>query len=1151
MSELATGFQTLPIEYQSIIQLAQDQHEIAILPLQQLAGGWSGAILYLVSVSWQGSSRLEHLVLKLDRKSGKSKSDEITRHQAALSKSPPDFARQHLAQMAFERVEHENAVAIFYAIAGQSLRDYLPLSAYQRQSQLETIFAATNHYLLAEWNAGARFEPALHPRLLLEKWLGFRLEAGGNIESFLQKTCHIPPDTPGLLINAEVYPNPLAYARLPEYWGSPRPIDVLAGFIHGDLNTNNILAKFSPNAAELEGYYLIDFALLKEHLPLLYDQRYLEMSYLMLSLGRVPLARWVELVERLAQVDVLAPEQAPIELAGVCAVIGSGRRAFQAWVQENHPSLHDDLWGQYWLAGVAAGLGYCHKTSLPEEERLAGLIFAAANLKRYASLYKIPPPGEVRLLYEASRAPKTTSPPPASPPLARAPQHNLPAQPTRFIGRQKELADVRAMLLRQEVRLVSLTGPGGTGKTRLSLEIASALLEHFPEGVYFIPLAEIADPQLVVSKIAQQLEVQEAGSQPLLENLKDYLRDRSFLLVLDNFEQVVSAAPLLTDLLGASPGLKALITSRVVLNLRGEHEYAVPPLLLPETVEGASIERLAEYESIQLFVERSRAADPAFALSDENAGSVSEICRRLDGLPLAIELAAARIKLLTPREMLARLSDRLRLLTGGARDLPARQRTLRNTLDWSYSLLNPDEQRLYARLGVFVGGFTLEAAEAVCNPDNRLDVMEGVLSLVNNSLLQQSKSEQGQSRYRMLETIRAYALEKLEEHADLAEMRRQHAQFYAAMVIQETDKKLFSPEATFWLNWIESQYDNIHAALVWSQESPQSFALGLQLAADLIWFWYRRGYFNEGRTWTEHMLSSPLVRDYSLERAIALINNAQMAMWQSDLDVAEARSKEGLSIVQALENEELMPVAMIITGVALINMGKDRQAHSILQEAQALFKEFDLPYQYAIVLVHLGNVALGLGDPDEAQGWLEQALEVMRKHGDEWGLSFALNNLGEVARVRGDYPLARAYYVESEALLRSTRDHGDLARLVHSLGYVAQQEGDYEQAEARFQESLAMFRRLGNKRGIAECLAGLAGLAARQGRVQWGAALLAAAQALLSASRASWWPADRVEIEHNRSMMQAALDGQDFQAAWSSGQAMTLDQAIAYASNGN
>jgi len=493
----------------------------------------------------------------------------------------------------------------------------------------------------------------------------------------------------------------------------------------------------------------------------------------------------------------------------------------------------------------------------------------------------------------------------------------------------------------------------------------------------------------------------------------------------------------------------------------------------------------------------------------------------------------------------------LKLLTGGARDLPARQRTLRNTLDWSYSLLNPDEQLLYARLGVFVGGFTLRSAEAACNPDNRLDVMESLLVLLNNSLLQQEQTPDGEPRYRMLETIRAYALEKLQEQAEMAQMRRQHAQYYSAMVIQETDQKLFSSEATYWLNWIEGEYDNIHAALVWTQESPQGFALGLQLAADLVWFWYRRGYFNEGRTWTEQILSSPLVRDYSLERAIALISSAQMAMWQSDLELAEARSKESLSIVQALENEELMPVTMIVTGVTLINMGKDREAHSILQEAQALIKGLGLPYQYGIVLVHLGNVALGLGDPDEAQGWLEQALEVMRKHGDEWGLSFALNNLGEVARVRGDYPLARTYYEESEALLRATRDHGDLARLVHSLGYVALHEADDQLAEARFRESLAMFKKLGNKRGIAECLAGLAGWGVRQGKAKWGAALLAAAQTQIRASRASWWPADRVEVEHNRSALQAALGEQEFQAAWSSGQSMSLEQAIAYATNGS
>src|SRR6201988_2539408 len=402
-----------------------------------------------------------------------------------MNKSMPEFTRAHIAELVFDRVEHEGVIAIFYRIAGQSLLKYLPLSKYERQSQLKTIFAQTNTVLLNEWNDNSTFEQTVHPQKVLQTWLGFRLEAGGNIERFLQDTCGVNPDIAGLLINGHVFPNPLLNARKPEAWGKARAIDIVTGFLHGDLNTNNILIKFSDNKEEIEGYYLIDFALFKDQMPLLYDQRYLEMSYLMHAMSQVTFAKCVNFLTLLAVADVPDPHKVPIEMSGVSGVIGSARSAFSTWVQENHPSLHDDLWGQYWLAGVAAGLTYCHKTGLADEQRLAGLIYAAVNLRRYAATFKLPPPTNVQLLYDESQF----DPDSHGTPKAKNLHHNLPAQPTPFIGRTTQIAALKELILNPDVRLVTLIGPGGTGKTRLSLQVAQEIIDQFPDGVFFVPLA--------------------------------------------------------------------------------------------------------------------------------------------------------------------------------------------------------------------------------------------------------------------------------------------------------------------------------------------------------------------------------------------------------------------------------------------------------------------------------------------------------------------------------------------------------------------------------------------------------------------------------------------------------------------------------------
>jgi predicted ATPase/Tfp pilus assembly protein PilF len=1141
MPELTTDFQSLPEEYQRVIRLAEDTYQITVAPLQLLVGGWSGAVVYLVSVSWNETKRVEHCILKLDRKSKSAKSDEITRHRAVMDKATPEFARAHIADLVFERVEQEGTIAIFYRIAGQSLLKYRPLSNYERQSQLKTIFAQTNTVLLSEWNVNPAFRQAVHPQKVLEHWLGFRLDEGGNIERFLQETCQVNPATGGLLISGHVFPNPLLYARKMEPWGQVRSMDVLTGLIHGDLNTNNILVKFAEDKETLEGYYLIDFALFKYGMPLLYDQRYLEMSYLMHAMSQISFAKCVSFLTLLAVADVPDPHKVPIEVSGISTVIASTRSVFAAWVQENHPSLHDDLWGQYSLAGVAAGLAYCHKAGQPDEQRLAGLVYAAANLKRYALTFKLPMPTDVQSLYDENRS----TPKSAVTSKAGKPLHNLPVQPTPFIGRTAQLAALKELILKPEVRLVTLMGPGGTGKTRLSLQVAHEVLDHFPQGVFFVPLADDTGASQFVSRLAQQLQVKEGG-RPLFENVKDYLRDKRSLLVLDNFEQLVSAAPVVAELLAAAPQLKIITSSRIALQLQGEREYPVPPLDLPQTISEWTVEDLAGNESVHLFVERARASNPSFALIKENASAVAEICRRLDGLPLALELAAARIKLLPPQAILSRLDDRFKLLTSGARDVPSRHQTLRNTLEWSYSLLKDDEKKLYARLSVFVGGFTLEATEAVCNAENKFDILEGLTALADNSLLRQEDIN-GEPRFSMLEIIRAYAVERLAESGDAPALQAGHAQYFGNIILNQAGSEIYSSNALHWLNWFERELDNIRATLNWSLTAPQGLQLGVGLIFLLFWFWYRRGRFTEGQQWAEKFLVLPDVQNIPPMRALALGSSGMMALWQGQQETALAKLQETLAIEQRLEDDRMVATTQMANGIAFINMGRDGDAKPLL-EAASQFLEADNPYFHALTLVHLGNAELGLGNPDKAHAYHSKAEAAARQINENWLLSFALNNLGEVARTQGQYDLARNYYEECEALLRDTGDTGDMARFAHSLGYIAQHEGDYARAESQFRKSLKMFRQLGNRRGMAECMAGLAGLKARQGNAAWGAVLLSAAENVLKVTGGAWWPADRVEVEANQEIICSALGEADLIAAQKKGRAMTLEQALAFAS---
>src|SRR6266540_1973846 len=981
MPELTTDFQSLPEEYQQVIRLAQDQYNITVAPLQLLVGGWSGAVVYLVSVSSNETRRVEHCILKLDRKGKSAKSDEITRHNTVMNKSTPEFARAHIAELVFDLVEHEGAIAIFYRIAGQSLLKYRPLSNYGQQSQLKTIFTATNTVLLEEWNQNQTFEQTVHPQKVLEKWLGFRLDAGGNIERFLQETCGVDPAVAGFLISGHVFPNPLLHARRPEQWSKARYIDVATGFIHGDLNTNNILVKFSDDRETLEGYYLIDFALFKEGMPLLYDQRYLEVSYLMHAMSQASFAKCVNLLMVMSEVDILDPYKAPIEMSGVSAVIASARNAFAVWVQENHPSLHDDLWGKYWLAGVAAGLSYCHKAGQPDEQRLAGLIYAAANLKRYAATFNLPLPTEVELLYDENQS-GADSP---GTPQVKKPKHNLPTQPTPFIGRQAEVTAVKDLLMRdpQDVRLVTLTGPGGTGKTRLALQTASELADRFTDGVYFVDLAPIREPEAVPAAIARTVGLRETSDRPLIDEIKAQLQARTMLLLLDNFEQVTSAAPMMGELLRDCSHLKLLVTSREALHLRGEHVHPVPPLGLPGgNLKQQTMEQLTQYEAVRLFIERVLAVKPDFEVTNENAPAVAEICFRLDGLPLAIELAAARIRLFSPQALLERVGNRLNLLRGGARDLPVRQQTLRDTIDWSYELLDTDEQRLFGLLSIFAS-CTFEEAEAVAAGIDQLhgmkmDILDGLASLVDKSLIRQVNQGTREPRLIMLETIREYAAERLEQDPEFsATARRAYATYFAEFTQHQWERLTGQGRETA-LREMEAEIENLRTA--WRFWVEARDLEQLTKFVNSLWLLYdARGWYHDTVSLTNDLLNVLASTPSTPERAqqeIMLQTSLARALlatkgYTEEAERAYARALELCD--SAGEIPQLFPVLRALASFYILRTEHEKSiqmGERILQLAEHL-DDIDMKIEGNMVLGY--NLAF-LRDPQMGFNYLEKAV---------------------------------------------------------------------------------------------------------------------------------------------------------------------------------
>jgi predicted ATPase/Tfp pilus assembly protein PilF len=628
---------------------------------------------------------------------------------------------------------------------------------------------------------------------------------------------------------------------------------------------------------------------------------------------------------------------------------------------------------------------------------------------------------------------------------------------------------------------VTLTGPGGIGKTRLALQVAADALDAFPDGAWLVDLAPVRDPGLVAAAIAALLGVREEAGRPLAESLAGYLRDRRLLLVLDNFEQVIEGAPLVAELLAAAPGLKVLATSRALLRLRGEHEVVVLPLALPERPEGARmpepLEILTQYAAVRLFIARAAEARPGFAVDNETAPAVAEICHRLDGLPLAIELAAARAKLFGPTALLLRLERRLPFLTGGARDLPARQRTLRDTIAWSHDLLSPEEQTLFRRLAVFAGGFTLEAAEAVCNPDGDLglDVLDELIRLGEHSLLRQAEQSDGEPRFGMLETIREFALEQLAASGEESAVRAEHAAHYLALA-EAAEPALRGPDQVAWLDRLEAEHANFRAALDWAEGAEGDLAL--RLANLLVLFWDVRGHLSEGRARLERVLARHSDAPTAL-RANALDRAGILAQSQGDPRHAVVRHEEALALRREIGEQRGLGGTLNNLAVVVRDQGDPARAEALFAESLALFRQAGDDSRVAYVLHNLAGLGRDRGDIDRAAALYEESLALKRRAGDQRGIATTLNDLALVAEDQGDYAKATLLLEESLELKRLLGDRWGVASSLTNLGNVALYTGDPDRAAALYEESLALWRELGNRWGIAFALNSL-GLAARE-----------------------------------------------------------------------
>jgi predicted ATPase/class 3 adenylate cyclase len=682
---------------------------------------------------------------------------------------------------------------------------------------------------------------------------------------------------------------------------------------------------------------------------------------------------------------------------------------------------------------------------------------------------------------------------------------NLPVEVTSFVGREREVEEVSGLL--EGSRLVTLTGPGGTGKTRLAIRVAGNLADRFPDGIFFVELASVTEPNLVLGVIAAVVGTGELGPLPVMEMLQRELRHRTALLVVDNFEQVIDAAPALGSLLAGAPDIRILATSRGPLRIQGEQEYPVHPLGLPEDPQRPlPAGELTRYAAPALFVERARAIDPGFKLDDETARAVAEICRRLDGLPLAIELATSRLRLLTPAAILERLDRVLPLLAGGSRDLPARQQTLRGAIAWSYDLLSPEVAGLFRPVCAFAGGFTLEAVEPVCDPDGELglDPLEGLEALLDAGLVRRRPLDGGEVRFETLQTVREYGLERLEEEGEAPVVRRRHAAHFLGLA-EVTEPKLRGPELGGALALLAFEHDNLRAALAWAIAEDEG-EIGLRMVRSLWRFWHFHGDLTAGRRWAEQVLGLPSAAGHTAVRAGGLIGAGGLAYWQKDFAAVEVAYRESL----------------------------------------AIFRELGDAAGTAEATYNLAFIPLISGDVDRADRMFRESRAMFEELGDRRGVADSLFGLSIGSRIRGDLADARATAGESLALYREIGDPFGSIGARYALGRAASEAGDLETARVYFLETLEAAESVSDRTGIALSLDNLASQEGARGEMRRALRLGGASEAIKEAVGGEG-PPELLQLPDLRAEARGLLSPEEIDAAWEEGRSMSVADALAYA----